>query len=360
MRCLASSATAIFTPASAYFMRNLSAPVSATDSGKVRGPWFTSRNSFERRGGRRLPTAIAYRDKLKRVKNALPAHDPRMQKGAGISKKPLANLARLPGLGRHIQRHIDNHRRSNDVISRHAAPEAAIERVAAIVTQGQVRIWRNFVRKVKRLKTRVRRDVVRRRGFTWASGVLFNELLSVDPHRAVMNVHGVAGESDDAFHVVRLIRRKGRLEDDDLLALGTAPERDVQIGERHTGVVADAAHDEVVANEQRVFHRARGDDARLPNRAIDEEKREADPEPRDDLALNLGFHRHDFFLFRFLLVSFHVPPPLGARRLRSRLRFRLSPRRIFRLARLFQLPAAPDRSGKHPYNKTYRICLRCR
>src|SRR6266481_9457534 len=168
-------------------------------------------------------------------------------------------------------------------------------------------------------------------GLAEAAGVLFHELLPIDPYGAVVNVHDVAGESDDAFHIVRLIRRKGRLEDDDLLTLGTAPERDVQIGERHTGVVADAAHDEVVADEQRVFHRARGDDARLPNRAIDEEKREADPEPRDDLALNLGFYRHVFFLFRFLLFRFQLPPPLGARRLRSRLRFRLPPRRIFRL-----------------------------
>ena len=197
-------------------------------------------------------------------------------------------------------------------------------------------------------------------GLAEAAGVLFHELLPVDPHSAVMNVHGVAGEPDDTFHIVRLVRRKGRLEDDDLLPLGTAPERDVQIGEGHACVVPDAAHDEVVADKQRAFHRARGDDARLADRAIDKKKGEADPEPCDDLALNLGFHRHVFFLLRFLFVSFHVPPPLGARRVRIRLRFRLPRRRIFRLARLCQLPAAPDRSGKHPYNKTYRICLRCR
>src|SRR6266478_3323470 len=350
MRCLASSATAIFTPASAYFMRNLCASVSATDSGKVRGPLFTSRNSFEHRGGRRrlLPTAIAYQDELKRVKNALPAHDPGMQKGVGIRKKTFANLAGLPGFGRNIQRHVNNHGRSDDVIARDAAPEAAIVGIRSIVTHNKITISGNFVRRVQFV------------GFADAGGVLFHELLPIDPYSAVMNVHGVAGESNHAFHIVRLFRRKGRLEDDDLLPLGTAPERDVQTGERHAGVVADTAHDEVVADEQRVFHRARGDDARLADRAIDEEKREADPEPRDDLALNLGFYRHVFFLFRFLLVSFHVPPPLGARRLRSRLRFRLPPRRIFRLASLFQLPAAPDRSGKHPYNKTYRICLRCR
>src|SRR5229473_5300414 len=350
MRCLASSATAIFTPASAYFMRNLCASVSATDSGKVRGPLFTSRNSFERRGGRRrlLPTAIAYQDELKRVKNALPAHDPRMQKGVGIRKKTFANLAGLPGFGRNIQRHVNNHGRSDDVIARNAAPEAAIKRIGAIVAHNKITIRGNFVRRVQFV------------GLAEAGGVLFHELLSVDPYRAIMNIYGVAGESNHAFHIVRLIRREGRLEDDDLLALGRAPERDMQIGEGHAGVVADAAHNQVVANEQRVFHRAGRYDARLSDRAIDEEKREADPEPRDDLALNLGFHRHVFFLFRFLLVSFHVPPPLGARRVRSRLRFRLPRRRISRLARLSQLPAAPDRSGKHPYNKTYRICLRCR
>src|ERR1700730_8746134 len=189
MRCLASSATAIFTPASAYFMRKLCAPVSSTDWGKIRGPQFTSRNSFERRGGRRrwLPTAIAYQDELKCVKNALPANDPGMQKGISVRKKPFANLAGLPGFGRNIQRHVNNHGRSDDVIARDAAPETAIKRIRAVVAHDKITISGNFVRRVQFV------------GFAGAGGVLFYELLPVHPHGAVMNVHGVTRKTNHTF-----------------------------------------------------------------------------------------------------------------------------------------------------------------
>src|SRR5438309_1175041 len=91
------------------------------------------------------------------------------------------------------------------------------------------------------------------------------------------------------------------------------------VGERHTGVIADTAHDEVIADEQRVLHRAGGNDARLADRAVDEQKNEADPEPGDDLALNLSFHGQIRFFLLFLFLSFHVPPPPAALRTRTAL-----------------------------------------
>src|SRR4029077_13999799 len=110
--------------------------------------------------------------------------------------------------------------------------------------------------------------------------------LPIDPDRAFVEVDGIARQADDALHVVRLIGREGRLEDDDLLALGIAPERHVPVGERNAGVIANAAHDEVVADEESILHRAGGDDARLADGAVDQKKSEPYPEPGDDLALN--------------------------------------------------------------------------
>src|SRR5216684_7171928 len=171
-----------------------------------------------------------------------------------------------------------------------------------------------------------------------------------------INHDGVAGQADHALHIVGSIRRKRRLEDDDLLALGIAPQRHVPVGEGHARVVADAAHDKVVADQERVLHRARRNDTRLANGAIDQEEGKADPEPSDDLALNLRFHRHDCFFF-FLFVSLHVPPPPAALRARFHSRYYFSVHRIFRWARFHALPTEPNLSDTRLYNKTYRTCL---
>src|SRR5260370_1188126 len=152
--------------------------------------------------------------------------------------------------------------------------------------------------------------------FAGANGVVFNEFLAVDPDGAVAEIDGVAREADDAFDVVRLIGGERRLEDDDLLALGIAPQGHVPIGEGHARIVPDAAHDEVIADEQCVLHRAGTNDARLPDRAVDEQKGEADPEPGDDLALNLCFHRYVCFFLFAQFFSLHVPPPPAALRAR--------------------------------------------
>src|SRR5438445_10083481 len=169
-----------------------------------------------------------------------------------------------------------------------------------------------------------------------------------------MNVHSLAGQSDDALYVVWRVRSKRRLEDNHLLAFGRTPKGHMPVGERHTGVIADTAHDEVIADEQRVLHRAGGNDARLADRAVDEQKNEADPEPGDDLALNLSFHGQIRFFLLFLFFSFHVPPPPAALRTRIHCRCLAFVRRICRWPRFRALPTGPNPSDKCPYNKTYK------
>src|SRR5580698_4440565 len=205
----------------------------------------------------------------KQPEQALPAHGTWMNKGIRVGKKSFANLAGLPGILPDRQRHVNHDRRANDVISRDAAPEAAVKRIEAVVAHHKIALVRNFEGKLLLAR------------FAAPERVIFAESLAVDPDSAVMYVDRVAGQTDDALHVVRLIGRERWLEDDDLLAFGIAPERDVPVGEGHASVVADAAHDEVVADEKSVFHRAGRNDAGLADGAVDEEKREAHPEPGD-------------------------------------------------------------------------------
>src|SRR4029077_879230 len=99
-----------------------------------------------------------------------------------------------------------------------------------------------------------------------------------------------------------------------LLALRTAPQRDVQIGERDAGVVTDAAHDQVISDQQSVFHGAGRDHASLTNRAIDQHKNQSDPDPGDDFATGaLADSRRMVVWLLFAPgtlfgFSFHVPP----------------------------------------------------
>src|SRR5450432_389374 len=71
-----------------------------------------------------------------------------MDHGAGVSEKTLARLAGFPGVGRHIEGHVDHHRRANDVVARNAAPEAAIVGIGAIVTHREITIVRNVIGKL--------------------------------------------------------------------------------------------------------------------------------------------------------------------------------------------------------------------
>src|SRR5258706_12559444 len=81
----------------------------------------------------------------------------------------------------------------------------------------------------------------------------------------------------------------------------------MNVREWNSRVVADAAHDEVIADKQRVLHRAGRNDACLTDGAINEEKYETDPEPGDDFTANFLFGA-EFFLRLFCGRLLHESP----------------------------------------------------
>src|SRR5262249_21306290 len=100
-------------------------------------------------------------------------------------------------------------------------------------------------------------------------------------------------------------------EDDDLLTLRIPPQRAMPIGEWNASVIADTAHDQVIADQQRVFHRAGRNHARLADRAVDQHERERYPEPSDDFPLHALANREVGFLILFVgffWISLHKSP----------------------------------------------------
>src|SRR5581483_10219274 len=291
MRCLASSATAMFTPASAYFMeavpfswRAAERPASFSPPGSI-----STTGAAGIAGGTRgrQPAATS-----KRAKDASPANHAWVQHGIDIGVDAFADLAGLPGIRRNIERHINQDRSANDVFARDNAPETAVVGIGAVIAHDEIRIGRDFERAM---------EIVR---FGRTQRVFLDGALAINPNGTIMNLDRIARQADHALDVVRGIGGEGRLEDDDLLAFWIAPEGDMQIGEGHTGVVSDAAHDEVVADEQRVLHGAGGNHASLADGAVDEEECESDPEPGDNLALNSGLDGQMRLGWRRLLLHF--------------------------------------------------------
>src|SRR5882757_9618793 len=265
-------------------------------------------NALYRRGGSAaryfvLPGTIS----LKSPEQSLPAHQAGMDQRIRVSKKALANLAGFPGVRRNVERHIYHHRRADYVFARHATPKAAVVGIAAIVAHHEITIVRNFDRGMQ---------VV---GIGAAGGVAFFKPGAVHPYGAVANIDGISRETDDSLDIVRRVRGERRLEDNYLLAMRIAPQRHMPIREGHAGIVADAAHDQVIADKQRVFHRAGRNHSRLADGAINQQKNQGYPKPGDDLALYALPYRHLGLRFfcaalgvRFQ-VSLHVPPPPDAR-----------------------------------------------
>src|ERR1700676_5504854 len=139
MRCFAASATAIPTPASAYFIEVLLACVcrpGARDflpfsfgrilaaAGRVRQLYFV------------LPGTIS----LKSPEQSLPAHQAWMHQRVRIRKEALANLPGLPCVRRNIEGHVDHDGRADNVFARHGTPEAAVIGVPAVVAHHEIRV----------------------------------------------------------------------------------------------------------------------------------------------------------------------------------------------------------------------------
>src|SRR5271154_501284 len=144
-----------------------------------------------------------------------------MQKCVGVSKKTLTNLAGLPRFRRGFQRHVDHHRSADQILARHAAPKAAVHRVAAVVAHDEITMVGDHIRIL--YVGSANGILAGRSGLAGSRSIGLDESLAVNPHRAVANIQGFAGKSDDAFHEVRLIWGERRLENYDLLALGIAP-----------------------------------------------------------------------------------------------------------------------------------------
>src|SRR6266478_732908 len=130
----------------------------------------------------------------KSPEEALPADDSRVEDSARIGKKPFAKLSRLPGILRHVERHVNHDRRADNILARDAAPETAVEGVAAIVAHGEITVIGNAV---GQLHIRVtRRSLSRRGGLGWPGGVILVELPTVDKNRAIVNLDGITGKTD--------------------------------------------------------------------------------------------------------------------------------------------------------------------
>src|SRR5271168_2044045 len=146
----------MFTPASAYFIEGDSL---SYYPGADSRPSCTLRNELQpaAAGSRRIPkTDCAQTTYLVRGSNssdktsgskcpeqALPSHSTRMDNGIRIRIKSFANLAWLPGILPDVQRHVNHHRRSDNVISRNTAPEAAVVGIAAIIANCKITFVRN-------------------------------------------------------------------------------------------------------------------------------------------------------------------------------------------------------------------------
>src|ERR1700693_3662087 len=137
---------------------------------------------------------------LKYMKQSSPSHAAGMQDSVGICKKTLPNLPWLPRVRRRIQRHINHHWRPNNILARNAAPEAAVIRVAAIVAHYKITIVGNFIWGVQLI------------GLAGPDSIGLGELLPVDPHSSIVDIHTIARQADHALHIIRRIRRERRLE----------------------------------------------------------------------------------------------------------------------------------------------------
>ncbi len=100
-----------------------------------------------------------------------------------------------------------------NVFARHTTPKPAVVGIAAIVAHYEITVVPNFVRLAQ---------IVR---FGAAGSVLFRESLAIHPHRTVVDFNGISRQADNALDVIRRIRRKRRLENNDLLAMRIAPHR---------------------------------------------------------------------------------------------------------------------------------------
>src|SRR6185437_3586456 len=167
---------------------------------------------------------------------------------------------------------------TNDVGSWNEAPITAIVGIVAIIPHHKIGVRRN----VKRPGIFLRRVGIRQR---IEIGLI--QLLAVHEHNAAFYFDRVARQADDALNEIFVIGGlRRRFENDDLLALGIAPKRDVVFSEGNADVVPHQGHDQMIADQYRVFHGRAGNHTRLNDHGFENEEREYDPKPGKQFAAN--------------------------------------------------------------------------
>src|ERR1700722_10824396 len=205
---------------------------------------------------------------LEKMKQTLPADFARMDHGPQIGSKTFPDVSGLPNVFRSVNGHIDQNGRTYDIFARNEAPVAAVVRILAIVAHHEILPGGNFVRYAIFLR-------IRRIGT-----VRFAERLPIHVDHTGLDFDGVAGKPDAAFDEIRIaLFGQRRSKYDDLLAFRLAPQRHVIGGEGNSRVVTDAADDQMIADQNRAFHRAAGDDSRLHQRAFDKKEGHNYPKP---------------------------------------------------------------------------------
>src|ERR1700693_6652031 len=182
---------------------------------------------------------------LENVKQASPTHLTRMDDGVEISFKAFANVPGLPDVFGSVDGHVNHQRRTDNIFARNEAPISAVVRIFAIVTHHEVIACRNLVRPTILLRMgRVRPIRLRQR-------------VPVDVNNALLDFDGVAGKPNRALDEIReTLFRQRSAEYDNLLTLRVTPQRYMNIGERNSSVVADARNDQVISDQNGIFHGA--------------------------------------------------------------------------------------------------------
>src|SRR5262249_5903194 len=152
------------------------------------------------------------------------------------------------------------------------APVAAIPGVFAIVAEHEIvalgnGYWAEIFRWVRRIVP-----------------VRLAQRLAIYEHSSLTDLHRIARHSDQPLYEVVLVAGDRRLKYHHLLALGLAPETDVIAREGQANVVAEPAHEQMVADEQRTLHGSRRNHAGLHHRAGNQEKCQSYPAPGEQLA----------------------------------------------------------------------------
>src|SRR5215467_98382 len=88
---------------------------------------------------------------LKQMKETSPTNFGRMNDGVGISGDAVENFAGAPGFMGCINGHINHDRRADNVVTRNAPDEAAIQGIFAIVAHHKETVFWNGVREQCRL-----------------------------------------------------------------------------------------------------------------------------------------------------------------------------------------------------------------